>query len=49
MVLGGLDKVSEKEIDFSPMEKRIGAIEDKQKIIMYLLVAIIVIQLLKNK
>ena len=31
MVLGGLDKVSEKEIDFSPMEKRIGAIEDKQK------------------
>lgn len=48
MVLGGLDKVSEKEIDFSPMEQRIGAIEDKQKIIMYLLVAIIVLQILKK-
>jgi hypothetical protein len=48
MVLGGLDKISAKEVDFSPMEARIGAIEDKQKIIMYLLVAIIVIQLLKK-
>jgi len=48
MVLGGLDKISSKEIDFSPMETRMGAIEDKQKLIMYLLVAIIVIQLLKK-
>jgi hypothetical protein len=47
-MLGGMGKVSEKDFDFSPMEERIGAIENQQKYIMIGLAILILLILMKK-